>query len=161
MKHTTLCYIEKDGKYLMLHRVKKENDLNRDKWVGIGGKFEDKESPEEANLRETLEETGLTLKNAEYRGIVTFVSDKWETEYMHIFYADKFEGTVKECDEGELCWVNKKDIFSLPIWEGDKIFLRLLDEKTPFFSLKLEYMGERLVNAVLNGEKLNVGKGTL
>ncbi|HAL20463.1 MAG TPA: DNA mismatch repair protein MutT [Ruminococcaceae bacterium] len=161
MRNTTLCHIEKNGCYLMLHRVKKENDLNRDKWVGIGGKFEDKESPEEANLRETLEETGLTLKNAEYRGIVTFVSDKWETEYMHIFYADKFEGTVKECDEGELCWVNKKDIFSLPIWEGDKIFLRLLDEKTPFFSLKLEYMGERLANAVLNGEKLNVGKGTL
>lgn len=161
MRNTTLCHIEKNECYLMLHRVKKENDLNRDKWVGIGGKFEDKESPEEANLRETLEETGLTLKNAEYRGIVTFVSDKWETEYMHIFYADKFEGTVKECDEGELCWVNKKDIFSLPIWEGDKIFLRLLDEKTPFFSLKLEYMGERLANAVLNGEKLNVGKGTL
>ena len=161
MRNTTLCHIEKNGCYLMLHRVKKENDLNRDKWVGIGGKFEDKESPEEANLRETLEETGLTLKNAEYRGIVTFVSDKWETEYMHIFYADKFEGTVKECDEGELCWVNKKDIFSLPIWEGDKIFLRLLDEKTPFFSLKLEYMGDRLANAVLNGEKLNVGKGTL
>ena len=161
MRNTTLCHIEKNGCYLMLHRVKKENDLNRDEWVGIGGKFEDKESPEEANLRETLEETGLTLKNAEYRGIVTFVSDKWETEYMHIFYADKFEGTVKECDEGELCWVNKKDIFSLPIWEGDKIFLRLLDEKTPFFSLKLEYMGERLANAVLNGEKLNVGKGTL
>ncbi len=161
MRNTTLCHIEKNGCYLMLHRVKKENDLNRDKWVGIGGKFEDKESPEEANLRETLEETGLTLKNAEYRGIVTFVSDKWETEYMHIFYADKFEGTVKECDEGELCWVNKKDIFSLPIWEGDKIFLRLLDEKTPFFSLKLEYMGERLANAVLNGEKLNVGNGTL
>lgn len=161
MRNTTLCHIEKNGCYLMLHRVKKENDLNRDKWVGIGGKFEDKESPEEANLRETLEETGLTLKNAEYRGIVTFVSDKWETEYMHIFYADKFEGTVKECDEGELCWVNKKDIFSLPIWEGDKIFLRLLDEKTPFFSLKLEYMGERLANAVLNGEKLNVGNSTL
>lgn len=161
MRNTTLCHIEKNGCYLMLHRVKKENDLNHDKWVGIGGKFEDKESPEEANLRETLEETGLTLKNAEYRGIVTFVSDKWETEYMHIFYADKFEGTVKECNEGELCWVNKKDIFSLPIWEGDKIFLRLLDEKTPFFSLKLEYTGERLANAVLNGEKLNVGKGTL
>ncbi len=161
MRNTTLCHIEKNGRYLMLHRVKKENDLNRDKWVGIGGKFEDKESPEEANLRETLEETGLTLKNAEYRGIVTFVSDKWETEYMHIFYADKFEGTVKECNEGELCWVNKKDIFSLPIWEGDKIFLRLLDEKTPFFSLKLEYTGEKLVNAVLNGEKLNVGKGAL
>lgn len=161
MRNTTLCHIEKNGCYLMLHRVKKENDLNRDKWVGIGGKLEDKESPEEANLRETLEETGLTLKNAEYRGIVTFVSDKWETEYMHIFYADKFEGTVKKCDEGELCWVDKKDIYSLPIWEGDKIFLRLLDEKTPFFSLKLEYVGEKLVNAVLNGEKLNVGKGAL
>lgn len=161
MRNTTLCHIEKNGCYLMLHRVKKENDLNRDKWVGIGGKLEDKESPEEANLRETLEETGLTLKNAEYRGIVTFVSDKWETEYMHIFYADKFEGTVKKCDEGELCWVDKKDIYSLPIWEGDKIFLRLLDEKTPFFSLKLEYAGEKLVNAILNGEKLNVGKGAL
>ena len=154
MRNTTLCHIEKNGRYLMLHRVKKENDLNRDKWVGIGGKFEDKESPEEANLRETLEETGLTLKNAEYRGIVTFVSDKWETEYMHIFYADKFEGTVKECNEGELCWVNKKDIFSLPIWEGDKIFLRLLDEDEPFFSLKLVYQGDDLVEAVLNGKRI-------
>ena len=161
MKQTTLCYLERDGQYLMLHRVKKQHDENHDKWIGVGGKFEDKESPEECNLREVYEETGLTLKNAEYCGIVTFVSDKWETEYMHIFYADKFEGTVKECDEGELCWVNKKDIFSLPIWEGDKIFLRLLDEKTPFFSLKLEYTGEKLVNAVLNGEKLNVGKGAL
>lgn len=161
MRNTTLCHIEKDGCYLMLHRIKKENDLNRDKWVGIGGKFEDRESPEEANLRETLEETGLTLKNAEYRGIVTFVSDKWETEYMHIFYADKFEGEIKECDEGELCWVDKNKLLTLPIWQGDKIFLRLLDEKTPFFSLKLVYEGENLVNAVLNGKKLSIDNGGL
>ena len=132
MRNTTLCHIEKNGCYLMLHRVKKENDLNRDKWVGIGGKFEDKESPEEANLRETLEETGLTLKNAEYRGIVTFVSDKWETEYMHIFYADKFEGTVKECDEGELCWVNKRMFFLFPYGRGTRYFFVCLTKKRLF-----------------------------
>lgn len=154
MRNTTLCHIEKDGKYLMLHRIKKENDLNKDKWVGIGGKLEDKESPEEANLRETLEETGLTLKSARYCGIVTFVSDIWETEYMHIFHSADFSGEVKECDEGELCWVEIKDIYNLPIWEGDKIFLKLIEQNTPFFSLKLEYEGDTLVNAVLNGEKL-------
>ena len=152
MRNTTLCHIEKNGCYLMLHRVKKENDLNRDKWVGIGGKFEDKESPEEANLRETLEETGLTLKNAEYRGIVTFVSDKWETEYMHIFYADKFEGTVKECDEGELAWVPRAKVAGLPLWAGDRLFLDLLERDAPFFFLKLEYEGDQLVRAALNGE---------
>lgn len=154
MRNTTLCHIEKDGCYLMLHRIKKENDLNRDKWVGIGGKFEDKESPEECNFRETLEETGLTLRSARYCGIVTFVSDKWETEYMHIFHSADFEGRVKECDEGTLEWVDKRKIYSLPIWEGDKIFLRLLEDNAPFFSLKLEYVGDTLVNAVLNGEKL-------
>lgn len=154
MRNTTLCHIEKDGCYLMLHRIKKENDLNRDKWVGIGGKFEDKESPEEANARETLEETGLTLNETRYCGIVTFVSDKWETEYMHIFYSDSFSGEIKQCDEGELCWIDKKELYNLPIWEGDKIFLRLLEQETPFFSLKLEYEGEKLVNAVLNGEKI-------
>lgn len=154
MRNTTLCHIEKDGCYLMLHRIKKENDLNRDKWVGIGGKFEDKESPEEANARETLEETGLTLNETRYCGIVTFVSDKWETEYMHIFYSDSFSGEIKQCDEGELCWIDKKELYNLPIWQGDKIFLRLLEEKAPFFSLKLEYEGEKLVNAVLNGEKI-------
>ena len=150
MRNTTLCYIEKDGKYLMLHRVKKENELNRDKWVGIGGKFEDKESPEEANLRETLEETGLTLKNAEYRGIVTFVSDKWETEYMHIFHSDSFTGEIKECDEGTLKWIDKQELYNKPIWEGGKIFLRLLEKPSPFFSLKLEYTGDRLINSVLH-----------
>ncbi len=138
----------------MLHRVKKQNDLNQDKWVGIGGKFEDKESPEECNIREVYEETGLTLNSARYCGIVTFVSDKWETEYMHIFHSDSFFGELKECDEGNLEWVEKKKIYDLPIWEGDKIFLRLLEEKSPFFSLKLEYLGNTLINAVLNGEKL-------
>ena len=138
----------------MLHRVKKENDLNKDKWVGIGGKFEDRESPEECNLREVYEETGLTLKSVRYCGIVTFVSDKWETEYMHIFHSDSFSGEVRECDEGVLEWVDKKELLELPLWEGDKIFLRLIDEKSPFFSLKLVYEGEKLTAAVLNGEKI-------
>ena len=154
MRNTTLCHIEKDGKYLMLHRVKKKNDLNQDKWVGIGGKFEDKESPEECNLREVAEETGLTLDSCRYCGIVTFVSDKWETEYMHIFHSDSFSGTLADCDEGVLEWVDKEKLYDLPIWEGDKIFLRLIEQKAPFFSLKLEYVGDRLVNAVLNGKKL-------
>ena len=138
----------------MLHRIKKENDLNRDKWVGIGGKFEDGESPEECNRREVLEETGLKLNSARYCGIVTFVSDKWETEYIHIFHSADFSGKVKDCDEGVLEWVEKDRLYSMPIWEGDKIFLRLIERKAPFFSLKLEYAGDRLVNSALNGEKL-------
>lgn len=154
MRNTTLCHIEKDGNYLMLHRVKKKNDLNQDKWVGIGGKFEDKESPEECNAREVFEETGLTLNSARYCGIVTFVSDKWETEYMHIFHSNDFSGVLKECDEGNLEWVDKRELYNLPIWEGDKIFLRLLEEESPFFSLKLEYVGDTLINAVLNGGKI-------
>ena len=161
MRNTTLCHIEKDGCYLMLHRIKKENDLNRYKWVGIGGKFEDKESPEECNRREVFEETGLILKNAEYRGIVTFVSDKWETEYMHIFYSDSFSGEIKECDEGVLEWVKKEKLYSLPIWEGDKIFLHLLEKDTPFFSLKLEYTGDTLLKAVLNEKILDIKTGAL
>ena len=155
MRNTTLCHIEKNGCYLMLHRIKKENDLNRDKWVGIGGGFEDKESPEQANAREVLEETGLTLTSCKYRGIVTFVSDKWETEYMHIFTADGFTGDIIDCDEGELCWVDKQEIYSLPIWEGDKIFLKLIENPDEtFFSLRLEYCGETLVSADLHGEEL-------
>ncbi|MBR6509208.1 MAG: 8-oxo-dGTP diphosphatase [Clostridia bacterium] len=152
MRNTTLCHIEKDGKYLMLHRVKKKNDINQDKWIGIGGKFEDKESPEECNLRETFEETGLTVNSARYCGIVTFVTDKYETEYMHIFHTEDFSGEVKECDEGNLEWIDKKEILNLPIWEGDKIFLKLIDEKSPFFSLKLVYEGDTLIKAILNGE---------
>lgn len=152
MINTTLCYIEKDNKYLMLH-CKKQN-LNNDKWLGVGGKFEDKESPEDCVLRETLEETGLTLTSYQYRGIITFVSDKYETEYMHLFTADKWTGEIKECDEGELVWVDKSKIAFLPIWEGDKIFFKLFDEKSEFFSLKLCYEGNTLVYAVLNGKPL-------
>lgn len=149
MKLTTLCYIEKDDSYLMLHRVKKENDENRDKWIGVGGKFEVGESPEECLLREVKEETGLTLTKYRFRGIVTFVSDEWGTEYMHLFTADEYEGTLGECSEGELVWVKKSEIENLRIWEGDKVFLRLLQRKNGFFSLKLRYEGEKLVETKL------------
>ena len=154
MINTTLCYLERDGKYLMLHRVKKANDPSHDKWIGVGGKFEDGESPEECALRETREETGLTLTSYRYRGLVTFVSDRWETEYMHLFTADAWEGELTACDEGELVWVEKSRLSTLPIWEGDKLFFRLLDEDIPFFSLKLTYVGETLTSATLNGKPL-------
>ena len=155
MKNTTLCYIQREGQYLMLHRVKKKNDVNQDKWVGIGGKFEDKESPEDCLLREVFEETGLTLTSYAYRGLVTFVSDQWETEYMHLFTADAFDGEIGPCDEGDLEWVDKDKVKDLPIWVGDKIFLDLLTKEVPFFSLKLAYEGEKLVEAVLNGERIS------
>lgn len=153
-RNTTLCYLEKGGQYLMLHRVKKENDLNHDKWIGVGGKFEEDESPEECLLRETREETGLTLTEWHYRGIVTFVSDEWPTEYMHLFTAQAWTGERTDCDEGVLEWIDKEKLLSLPLWEGDKIFLRLLDTDEPFFSLKLQYQGEKLVFAALNGGKI-------
>lgn len=155
MQNTTLCYIEREGQYLMLHRVKKKNDINQDKWVGVGGKFEDKESPEECLLREVKEETGLTLTRYAYRGLVTFVSDRWETEYMHLFTADGFEGDMIVCDEGDLEWVDKQAVQDLPIWTGDKIFLDLLTRGEPFFSLKLSYAGDTLVQAVLNGQAIS------
>ena len=141
MKNTTLCYIESKGRYLMLHRTKKEHDENKDKWIGIGGKLEEGESPEDAAIREAFEETGLELINPQYRGIVTFVSEKWGTEYMHLFTCDNFSGKIKEdCDEGELLWIDKTELLSYNLWEGDKIFLNLIkDEGTPFFSLKLCY----------------------
>lgn len=151
MKNTTLCYIEKDDCYLLLHRIKKENDLNRDKWIGIGGKFEENESPEDCLRREVLEETGLTLTDWRYCGIVTFLSDRWEGEYMHLFHATGFTGQLRDCDEGALEWVPKERFAQLPQWEGDKIFLRLMEERAPFFSLKLRYEGDRLVEASLNG----------
>ncbi len=154
-KNTTLCYIERDGAYLMLHRTKKKHDENKNKWVGIGGKFEAKESPEDCVLREVYEETGLTLTGYRYRGIVTFVSDEWEcAEYMHLFTADRFTGTLRECDEGELAWIPIPEVRALPMWEGDAVFLDLLREDKPFFSLKLVYEGERLAEAVLNGRRI-------
>lgn len=155
MRQTTLCYIENPrGEYLMLHRVKKKNDANHDKWIGIGGKFEDGESPEECVLREVREETGLTLTDYRYRGLVTFVSDAWETEYMHLFTATGFEGALLECDEGVLEWIDKDALAALPQWEGDRLFLRLLRDDEPFFSLKLRYEGEHLAYAALNGKEL-------
>lgn len=142
---TTLCYIERDGKYLMMHRVKKENDVNKDKWVGIGGHFEADESPEECLLREVSEETGLTLTKWKARGIVTFISDQWQTEYMHLYTATEFDGEIGECSEGTLEWIDKKDVYDLPIWEGDKIFFELLEKTSDYFSLKLRYEGNTLV----------------
>ena len=154
MLNTTLCYIRRGGEYLMLHRVKKEHDLNHDKWIGIGGKFEDKESPEDCLLREAKEETGLTLTQWQYRGLVTFVSDLYPTEYMHLFTADAYTGTLKECDEGVLEWLPKERLRELPHWEGDDIFLDLIEQDVHFFSLKLCYRGETLEQAVLNGQSL-------
>lgn len=159
MKNSTLCYIYKDDECLMLHRTKKENDQSHDKWLGIGGKFEDKESPEDCALREIKEETGLTVTDYRYRGIVTFVSDEWETEYMHLFTADGFTGNIIECDEGDLEWVKKKDVIKLPMWEGDRIFLDFIERDDPFFSLKLVYKGDRLMDAVLNGKRINRQEG--
>ena len=154
MKNTTLCYLERDGKYLMLHRVKKENDMNRDKWLGIGGKFEPGESPEDCALREIREETGLTVTDWQYRGIVTFVSEEYGTEWMHLFWSDSFTGTLTDCDEGELAWIGKRELLTKELWQGDRIFLELLEQRVPFFSLKLCYRGDTLTRAVLNGREL-------
>ena len=153
---TTLCYIEKDGRYLMMHRVKKAHDINKDKWIGIGGHFEADESPEECLFREAAEETGLTLLSFRLRGIVTFRCDRWQTEYMFLYTADEFEGELAECSEGSLEWVDKADVYNLPIWEGDKIFFRLLEEGREFFSLKLRYENDILMEAVLDGKKLHI-----
>ena len=149
MKLTTLCYIEKDGCYLMLHRTKKQHDVNHDKWIGVGGKFEPNEMPEECLLREVKEETGLFLLNYRYRGILTFIADGWESEYIHLYTATEFTGELTECTEGTLEWVPKEQIETLPLWEGDKIFLQLLMEDAGFFSLKLRYQGDELAESKL------------
>ena len=158
--NTTLCYIEKDGSYLMLHRTKKENDYNHDKWIGIGGKFENEESPEDCAIREVHEETGLTIlpNNLEYCGIVTFVDKSFDepyTEFMHIFRTKEFSGTLSDCDEGELEWVPISKMNELPHWKGDEIFLDFLAENHPFFSLKLIYKDGILQETILGGEKYN------
>ena len=156
---STLCYIEKDGCWLMLHRTKKKNDINHDKWLGIGGKFEEGESPEECLLREVREETGLTLTDYRFRGLVTFVSDEAPTEYMHLFTATGFTGTLRECDEGTLEWIPIGEAGLLPLWQGDRLFLSLLQQEGPFFSLKLEYRGDRLVGASRDGRPLPPEEG--
>lgn len=155
MRNTTLCYLARGRDYLMLHRVKKEHDENHDKWIGIGGGFEEGESPEDCLLREVHEETGLQLKSWRYRAIVTFVSDEWGTEYMHLFTSEDWSGELRQdCEEGVLAWIDRDELLEKPIWEGDKIFLRLLDTEHPFFSLKLRYRGDELVQAVLDGNEL-------
>ncbi|MDD7387113.1 MAG: 8-oxo-dGTP diphosphatase [Firmicutes bacterium] len=155
MHNSTLCYITRGNDVLMLHRVKKKNDVNRDKWIGIGGKFEGDETPDECLLREAKEETGLTLTAWRCRGVVTFLTNgPWDGEYMYLFTADGFEGTLKECDEGDLQWVSREFLSRLPQWEGDRIFLELLWQDAPFFLLKLRYEGEELAEAVLNGKKI-------
>ena len=152
MRNTTLCYLERGREYLLLHRVKKANDENHDKWIGVGGKFEEGESPEDCLLREVREETGLRLRSWRYRGIVTFVSDEWGTEYMHLFTSSAWDGTLRtDCEEGELAWIDRDELLTKPIWEGDKLFLRLLDSERPFFSLKLRYRRDTLAEAVLDG----------
>lgn len=158
MKQTTLCYIEQGSKYLMLHRVKKENDASHDKWIGVGGKCEGDESPDECMIREVKEETGFDVTQWRYRGIVTFISDVWPCEYMHLFTCSEWKGTQIVCDEGELEWIEKSSLFDLTLWPGDRIFLRLLqDESLPFFSLKLVYKGDDLVQAKLDGRMIEIG----
>ena len=147
MLNSTLCYLERGDEYLMLHRVKKKNDVNHDKWIGVGGKFEDGESPEECVKREALEETGLTLLDPALRGIVTFVSDTWDTEYMFLYTCTAFTGSLTDCDEGVLEWVDQDRLESLNLWEGDKLMFRLLREREDYFSLKLRYQGDTLLGA--------------
>ena len=157
MIHSTLCYITRGSDVLMLHRIKKKNDVNKDKWIGIGGKFEENESPDECLLREAWEETGLRLTSWRCRGIVTFLTNgPWDGEYMYLFTADGFEGTLKECEEGDLQWVSRDFLSSLPQWEGDRIFLDLLWTDAPFFLLKLRYDGDKLVEAVLDGKAISL-----
>jgi 8-oxo-dGTP diphosphatase len=155
MHNSTLCYITRGNDVLMLHRVKKKNDVNQDKWIGIGGKFEADETPDECLLREAKEETGLTLTSWRCRGVVTFLTNEaYDGEFMYLFTCDGFQGQLKQCDEGDLQWIEKEKIYSLPIWEGDKIFLKLLDTNEPFFSLKLVYDGDTLTNAILNNKEI-------
>ena len=155
MENTTLCYCLRGNDVLMLHRTKKGHDINHDKWLGIGGHFEKNETPDECLLREAWEETGLHLTSWQCRGVVTFLpNEPWEGEYMYLFTADGFEGELKECDEGDLQWVSREFVDQLPKWEGDQIFLDLIWQNTPFFLLTLRYDGDKLVEAILNGEKI-------
>ena len=158
MRMTTLCYLERDGRYLMLHRTKKAVDDSHDKWIGVGGKFEPDESPEECMLREVREETGLVVTRWRYHGIVTFVSDVAQSDYMHLFSATEWEGTLHPCDEGELQWIPKNELGRLNLWEGDRVFLYLMAQERPFFSLKLTYHGDLLVESVLDGVPIDADK---
>lgn len=156
MRATTLCYLERDEQYLMLHRVRKKNDPNHDKWIGVGGGIEEDETPEQCLLREVREETGFTLTGYEKRGVIDFISDVCEDEVMHLYTAHSWVGEMTDCDEGVLQWVDKDQVCDLPLWEGDRVFLRLLTEDAPCFHLRLEYRGDALARAVLNGKEMDV-----
>ena len=158
MHNSKLCYVIRGDQVLMLHRVKKKNDINKDKWIGIGGKFEKDEAPEACLLREAKEETGLTLTSWRCRGVVTFLNTECEGEFMYLFTADGFEGDLQDCPEGDLQWVSRDFLYSLPMWEGDRIFLDLLWQDAPFFLLTLRYRGDRLTQAVLNGQEIHSSK---
>ena len=153
---TTLCYLEKDGCYLMLHRVKKKNDVNKDKWIGVGGKFEPGEDALACAMREVLEETGYSMDHPRYRAMVDFYCPPWQPERMHLYTCDAFSGTPHPCNEGDLVWVPRDQVQALPIWQGDKIFFDLLDRDAPFFHLELFYQGDALVRAVLDGRELTL-----
>ena len=159
MKQTTLCYLEQDGKYLMLHRTKKQNDINHDKWIGVGGKFEAGETPEQCMLREVWEETGFTVTNWKYRGIVVFYLDEQYGEEMHLFTCMEWSGKQKVCDEGDLAWIDKRKLAELPMWEGDAIFLKLVNNiNEPFFNLTLNYHGEKLISAEKDGNPITLNR---
>lgn len=149
MLKTTLCYIEKDNKYLMLHRTKKQNDTNSDKWIGIGGKFENGETPLQCVLREVKEETNLTLNTVKFRGIIHFINSFYPDEVMYLFTSNDFSGTVKICDEGDLEWIDRDELYSLTLWEGDKIFLDALKKDDRFFKLTLNYEKDTLISHTL------------
>src|SRR5574344_1376615 len=154
MERTTLCYIEKDNKYLMLHRVKKAHDVNRDKWIGVGGHIENGETPEQCVLREVKEETGLSLIGYRACGEILFSALPWPEETMYLYHADSFTGELISCDEGELVWLDKERLRALPAWEGDFIFLELMERRAPYFKLELHYNGDRLDSAILNSRPL-------
>ena len=160
MRNTTLCYLEKDGCYLMLHRVKKKNDINHDKWIGVGGGIEAGETPLDCVIREVREETGYRIKSPEYRGILYFFPDSGEDETIHLYTCKDFSGEEIVCDEGDLVWVKKENVKKLPIWEGDKLFLELLDKKSAFFRLSLFYVGDRLVKAILDEKTIVDGNNS-
>ena len=156
MQNTTLCYLERDGKYLLLHRVKEEDDINKGKWMGVGGHFEEGESPYDCAIREVFEETGLVLAEARYRAVVTFASDAYESEQMHLFTSKSFLGEEIVCNEGELAWVDKREALSLPMWEGDRLFLEKIEEGAPFFHMILRYEGDRLAEWTVGDEALAI-----